>query len=99
MNNDQLSVCGVRCSTDCKAFGLECPGCVQLEGRVSWARFYNREKCPIYECVMENKFNTCADCCKAPCQVWLDTRNPDASDEEFKKDIVSRLKNLKDLQR
>jgi hypothetical protein len=95
MENDSLSVCGVRCTTDCKAFGTECKGCVALEGRVSWAKFYGRDRCPIYDCVHEKKLTTCAHCGQAPCRVWTDTRNPEASDEEFKADINSRMNNLK----
>jgi hypothetical protein len=95
MSNTQLSVCGVSCSTDCKAFSKECAGCIQLGGKVSWAKFYGKERCPIYDCVQESKYTTCGECCKAPCQVWLDTRNPDASDEAFRADLISRLANLK----
>lgn len=51
MNNIHLFVCGVRCSTDCKVYDRECAGCIQLGGKVSWAKFYGKEPCPIYDCV------------------------------------------------
>jgi len=91
-----LSVCGVNCSSDCNAFGTECEGCNQLQGRVAWAPFLGRERCPIFDCVMNKGLQSCGDCGSAPCKVWYDTRNPDASDEEFTADLNSRLANLND---
>ncbi len=88
------SVCGVVCATDCRAYEIECDGCVKLQGQVDWARFYNDTHCPIYRCVMNKQISSCADCGLAPCEIWLNTRNPDASDEEFSNDIQSRLRNL-----
>jgi hypothetical protein len=67
---------------------------VELEGRVEWAPFYGKERCPIYECVLAKGITSCGDCGLAPCKVWYDTRNPDASDEEFKADLDNRLANL-----
>ena len=91
-----LSVCGVCCSTDCKAYKTECEGCVELDGKIPWAVFYGKELCPIVECARAKGLESCADCGLAPCQVWLDTRDPDASDEQFAADIANRLKNLKE---
>jgi len=91
---NKLSVCGVCCSTDCKAWQTECTGCTELEGRIPWAVFYDRDHCPIYDCVIAKGLSSCAFCGKAPCQVWLDTRDPSASDEQFNADIANRLKNL-----
>ncbi len=89
-----LSVCGVNCATDCRAYGAECSGCVALQGKASWAEFYGKAECPIYACVKDKQLYSCGKCGKAPCKVWYDTRNPDASDAEFAKDISSRLANL-----
>ena len=89
-----LSVCGVRCSTDCRAHGKECAGCNELAGKVSWAQFYGKDQCPIYGCVRANQHENCKACGKAPCKTWFDTRNPETSDEEFQTDIESRLRNF-----
>ncbi len=89
-----LSVCGVNCPVDCRAFGTECEGCNQLDGRVSWAPFLGRERCPIHDCVTGKGLKSCGDCALAPCQMWRDTRDPDASDEAFEADLRSRLRNL-----
>ena len=89
-----LSRCGVNCSTDCRAFGAECAGCNELEGKVSWAVFYGKTLCPIYQCAGDKGLASCGECGTAPCQIWHDTRNPDVTDEEFAADIRSRLNNL-----
>ena len=90
----QLSVCGVCCSTDCRAYKTECEGCVELEGKIPWAVFYDREDCPIFHCVREKGLGSCAECGQAPCQTWFDTRDPDFSDVQFAADISSRLRNF-----
>jgi len=89
-----LSRCGVNCATDCRAYGTECAGCNELDGKVSWAVHYGKSHCPIYECVTNKGLTSCGACGSAPCRIWYDTRNPDASDEEFNADINSRLANL-----
>ncbi|HNX01607.1 MAG TPA: DUF3795 domain-containing protein [Candidatus Cloacimonadota bacterium] len=89
-----LSICGVNCRTDCHAFGTECIGCNELDGKVSWAVFYGKSTCPIYDCAMQKGLSSCGKCSDAPCKIWYETRNPDASDEEFEEDIASRMKNL-----
>lgn len=89
-----LSRCGVCCSKDCTAYKKECEGCNELRVRVSWAVHYGKEFCPLYECAGERGHASCGDCAKAPCEVWLATRSPLMSDEEFNADIGNRLKNL-----
>jgi len=90
-----LSICGVNCSTDCRAYQTECDGCNQVQGRVSWAAYYGSECCPIYDCARHKGLTSCQACGKAPCQIWYDTRNPSVSDTEFEADIASRLHNLR----
>ncbi len=89
-----LSICGVNCHTDCRAYKTECEGCNELSGKVSWAEFYGTERCPIFACAKQKQLSSCGDCGLAPCDLWYATRNPEASDEEFDQDINSRLKNL-----
>lgn len=89
-----LSVCGVCCASDCRAYKTECEGCVELGGKITWAVFYQKEYCPIFQCVKDKGLGSCADCGEAPCQVWYDTRDPDASDEQFAADLARRLANL-----
>lgn len=91
-----LTKCGVSCATDCKAYKVECDGCNELLGKVPWAKFYGKELCPIYECALKKGFSSCKECGKAPCELWYSTRDPDFTDEEFKADIKSRLKNFEE---
>jgi hypothetical protein len=90
-----ISKCGVICATDCRAYKVECEGCNELSGKVSWAAYYDKTHCPIYACVVAKDFSTCGECGRAPCELWYSTRDPDFSDEAFAKDIASRLHNLK----
>lgn len=92
-----ISKCGVICHSDCKAYSVECDGCNELSGRVSWAQYYGEDLCPIYSCVSAKGFDTCAECGKAACSIWYDTKNPDATEAEFAADIASRLANLSRL--
>lgn len=92
---DQISVCGVICSKECQAFGKDCSGCNQLQGRVSWAKFIGKTVCPIYQCVKQKGYISCAQCSDLPCAIWLvETRNPDMSDDEYNQDIQKRITNL-----
>lgn len=59
-----LSKCGVCCSTDCKAYQIECDGCNELEGKDAWAKFYDKIFCPIYECVEQKEFQSYKECGK-----------------------------------
>lgn len=95
----KMSVCGVICSSDCRAYQEECAGCNELEGKVSWAEFYALEHCPIYSCVQAKAITDCGICGEAPCSVWMQTRNPSASDSEFEADLQSRLANLRKIER
>jgi len=90
-----ISICGVYCQEECTAYPDECMGCNQIEGKVSWAKFYGKIVCPIYKCVQKNEYETCLACVKLPCKIWYETRNPELSDEEFKKEIAWRKDNLR----
>ena len=59
-------------------------------------KFINKILCPIYECTVQKGVSSCKECGKAPCELWLSTRNPDFTDEEFQADIDSRLKNFEE---
>ncbi|MEA2103536.1 MAG: DUF3795 domain-containing protein [Candidatus Cloacimonadota bacterium] len=91
-----ITACGVYCEKECHAFGDECQGCNSLKGKVSWAKFIGKETCPIYQCVNDNGFDTCKECKKLPCDIWLkETKNPSMTDKEFKNDISRRMDNLR----
>jgi hypothetical protein len=91
-----MTVCGVICEKECKAFEKECKGCNELAGKVAWAPEIGKETCPIYTCVQGKGLTSCGSCDKRPCDIWLiETKNPSVSEEAFLNDINSRLRNLK----
>lgn len=88
-----LSVCGTDCSA-CYCYGQMCKGCNDCEGRV----FHVPEgkRCAIYECAVHTKkFENCGACEAAPCDIWMRTRDPKFSDEEFAGNVRARLQMLK----
>lgn len=95
MRKNDLTVCGVCCETDCRAYGKDCAGCNLLKGKVSWAKFLGKNLCPIYQCVLNKKIPNCGHCPAIPCKIWLtDTKNPDLTNLEYKADLRRRRINL-----
>ncbi|MCU0606615.1 MAG: DUF3795 domain-containing protein [Candidatus Edwardsbacteria bacterium] len=93
-----ISVCGVDCENECRAFGTECIGCHQLCGKVSWAKYIGADTCPIHACVENKGYRTCGECSLLPCRtILVDTKNPDMSDEQYAEDIRRRIRNLRGL--
>ncbi len=89
-----LSVCGTDCST-CYCFGEMCKGCEECSGKV----FHVPEgkACAIYECTVNNKgMKNCGECSEAPCDIWMKTRDPKYSDEEFDENVKGRIQALKE---
>lgn len=86
-----LSCCGTDCET-CSCYGEMCSGCNDVRGKV----FHSPgQTCSIYRCsVTKNKFATCGDCDKIPCDIWKATKDPSFSDEEFAANISERVNNL-----
>lgn len=89
---NDMSVCGTDCKT-CEYYQTICKGCNVSKGVV----FHTDSKeCDIYKCcVIENKYSNCFNCSKIPCNIWLNTQDPNLSDEEFKEGIEERVNNLR----
>ncbi|MBQ6174538.1 MAG: MmcQ/YjbR family DNA-binding protein [Clostridia bacterium] len=91
-----LSVCGTDCSA-CPLLGKACEGCNAACGKVFHAPA--GKACPIYACCAgRHRFATCAACGEAPCGIWLSTRDPSMTDEQFRRSVDSRLAALKNAQ-
>lgn len=90
----KVNVCGVICSSYCPAYGKECKGCKESEGKIPWAVFYNLEVCPVYNCVKQKDIDHCGECGKAPCEYWQMTLNPNASEAEHEEDFRRRFEAL-----
>lgn len=88
-----ISVCGTDCSA-CYCFGKMCNGCNPCEGKVFHAA--EGKACPIYDCVRNKRsMQNCGKCSEVPCKIWLDTRDPRFSDEEFNQNVAARVQALK----
>lgn len=93
VKKSHLSVCGTDCSA-CYCFGSMCTGCSECDGKVFHAPEGNA--CPIYDCCVNQKgLNHCGECKEAPCEIWLKTRDPKYSDEEFAENVKARIQALK----
>ena len=89
----QLSVCGTDC-TECFCYKDMCKGCNVVKGKVFHAP--DGKACAIYDCVMEGKrLKNCGECSQAPCTIWMNTRDPKFTDEEFAENVRMRLQALK----
>lgn len=87
-----LSVCGTDCS-ECYCYGKMCTGCNECEGRVFHAE---GKTCAIYDCTVHDKaLKNCGECQKAPCDIWMKTRDPKYSDEEFDQNVKMRIQALR----
>ncbi|MCM1174554.1 MAG: DUF3795 domain-containing protein [Blautia sp.] len=90
----KLSVCGSDCSA-CGCYGEICRGCGECSGKV----FHVPEggTCAIYECTVNRKgMKSCGECSKAPCDIWMKTRDPRYSDVEFAENVEGRMRALRE---
>lgn len=88
-----LSVCGTDCSA-CYCYGKMCAGCNACEGKVFHAP--EGKACAIYDCTVHGrKLKNCGACKDAPCEIWMRTRDPNFSDEEFQKNVEERIRALR----
>jgi len=92
-----LTVCGTDCR-DCAIFPDRCPGCNALKGKVFHAP--QGKPCPIYGCCVNRQHRAaCAGCGDVPCAIWLATKDPAMTDEQFAENTAGRVARLKDAYR
>jgi hypothetical protein len=91
-----LSACGLKCD-ECEFFNTTCQGCYNVKGSTFWAREMMPEKvCPLYDCsVNKNGLHSCGGCNKLPCELFLNMKDPDSTEEEHRKSIITRVELLK----
>ena len=88
-----ISVCGADCGAR-YCFGKLCKGCNECGGKVFHVP--EGQTCAIYECTVHQKgMKHCGECSEAPCEIWMKTRDPKYSDEEFEENIRERMLALK----
>jgi len=95
MNNIGLApVCGIYCG-DCRFLGKTCGGCGDVKGRPFWTAQMPSGVCPLYDCCANaKKLEHCGLCDDFPCKTFLNLRDPNMSDEEFRKSVISRDESL-----
>jgi hypothetical protein len=92
---DDVMVCGVICG-ECDYYPEECPGCRGVSGAPFWVDFVGIDRCPVYECCVEDKkLDNCGHCEDLPCERFTRYKDPSISDEDAAdklERIVARLK-------
>lgn len=79
-------------------YGSLCNGCNESEGKVFHAP--EGKACAIYECAVNEKhMKSCGECKEVPCHIWLKTRDPQFSDEQFKENVDMRVRALKEAKK
>ena len=92
----ELSVCGLKCN-ECEFFNTTCAGCVRVKGSTFWAKEMMPSKvCPLFDCAVNTKnFKNCGECKDLPCQLFLNMKDPNSSEEEHRASIGKRVNLLK----
>ncbi|MBR6580904.1 MAG: hypothetical protein IKK66_06355 [Ruminococcus sp.] len=93
----ELSCCGTKCN-ECSYLGNLCKGCNDCNGKVFFMP--DNQSCLIYECAInQKKLKNCAQCSELPCKIWMSTRDPKFTDDEFNKSVASRVQALKEMEK
>jgi hypothetical protein len=91
-----LSACGLICD-ECEFYNRTCTGCIDVKGSPSWAKEMMPAKvCPLYDCAVNKKgFKNCGDCSELPCKMFREMKDPNSSEEEHQKSIITRTERLR----
>lgn len=88
-------VCGFYCG-DCHFLGNPCGGCGYEQGKPFWTVDMPGGICPIYDCcINQRQLEHCGVCEELPCGIFLELRDPNMSDEEFRESLDNRQKELR----
>ena len=86
-----ISVCGANCG-ECKMFAM-CGGCNKVKGKV----FYRQgQQCPVYACASKMPSGDCSKCDILKCKIFVGTKDPKMTDEQWIAWCKVKEKNLKD---
>jgi hypothetical protein len=91
-----ISACGIRCDV-CEFFNKSCTGCIHVKGSPFWAKeMVPGGVCPLYDCSVNSRgYKSCGECSELPCQMFLEMKDPNSTDEEHKKSIEIRVLRLR----
>jgi len=87
-----LSTCGLRCD-ECEYFNKSCTGCIAVKGSTFWAKEMMPDKvCPLYNCAVNTKkLASCGGCPDLPCKLFYNMKDPQTTEEEHQKSILTRV--------
>ncbi|HUU74666.1 MAG TPA: DUF3795 domain-containing protein [Methanoregulaceae archaeon] len=95
---DEVMVCGMICR-ECDHYQVECQGCRAVKGVPFWVAFVGIDRCPVYECcVEEKKIANCGQCEELPCDRFTRYKDPSVSGENAARTLESMVARLKELQ-
>lgn len=89
-----MTRCGAICD-ECPSFNTECAGCGPICGRVFWAKYIDKEICPVYQCCDDKKIKNCGECSELPCKMWFELKDPEMTDAQHKVSIDKRVERLR----
>jgi len=83
-------VCGTYCG-HCELLGKQCLGCGLVDGKPFWTRLMQMDVCPIHDCCRgQKRMEHCGLCEAFPCKTFMELRDPNMSDEEYRRSLKSR---------
>jgi len=95
IDKNYAPVCGIYCGK-CGYLGTQCKGCGYEDGKPFWTTQIPSGVCPIHDCCSNQKqMEHCGLCEEFPCNIFLELRDPNMSDEEFQKSLETRQETLK----
>lgn len=91
-----LSTCGLVCD-ECEFYNKTCTGCRNVKGSTFWAKEMMPSKvCPLYDCsVNTRKYKDCGDCAELPCKMFREMKDPNSTEEEHQKSLLTRVSRLR----
>lgn len=90
-----LSACGLLCD-ECEFFGESCEGCYEVKGQPFWVKEMKVKNCALYDCCVQQKgFTHCGHCSSLPCSMFLEYKDPNATDEEHAQSLGIRIGRLR----
>lgn len=94
-DNKHAPVCGIYCGS-CGFLGNQCKGCGYVGGKPFWAEQIPSGICPLHDCCRNKKqLEHCGQCEVFPCKIFLELRDPNMSDEEFRESLKERQEALR----
>jgi hypothetical protein len=91
-----LSACGLRCD-QCEFFNVTCTGCFNVKGSTFWAKEMGPSQvCPLFNCSVNTRgLKDCGGCSELPCQMFREMKDPNSSEEDHQKSLITRVAALR----